>query len=300
MQGTLRGRGAVGALVLVLGVALGGFTAGPVQAGDDPHRNQFYVAGAYEPKDGKLAWRRGFWADRQPGWRWIPAGWVRLGSGWGFQPGYWERDSRPVRANPNDRSITVIMPGPGLPEIHDAAPTFVAGEPDQFASKIVGPIVKPEVVNSGAAMDRLVDRPIDWRAIERKRAANAGLIGWRMAAWQPPASSETPGVSPSILPISPAYYIGNAQPGTSYPSYSLSPAPGGPGQSTYIGNSLPGTSYPSYSFSPSPVPGASYYIGNSLPGTSYPTYSPSAAGSVGGYGYGTAAPDNTAGQSPVR
>jgi hypothetical protein len=300
MWGTSRGRGVV--LALVLAGMPGGPTAGPARGADNSRRDQFYVAGAYEPRDGKLAWRPGFWARRQPGWQWIPAGWVRLRSGWGFQPGYWVKAGQPFRTDPSQRAVTVIMPGPGIPEVHDAAPTFVAGDPEQFASKIVGPIMKPEVVNSTTAMDRLVDRPIDWRAIELKRAANAGLIGWRMPAWQPsaPGAYDSPGVSPSILPMSPAFYIGNAQPGTSYPSYSLSPAPGGPGQSTYIGNSLPGTSYPSYSFSPSPVPGASFYIGNSLPGTSYPTYSPDAAGSVGGYGYGTAPPGNTAGQSPVR
>jgi hypothetical protein len=286
---------------LVLVASLGGLVPSGSLAADDRRPGKFYVAGAYEPRDGQLSWRKGYWAEVQPGWRWVPAGWVRLRSGWGFQPGFWKSAVRSARVAPSGpgKPITVIMPGPGMPEVNDAAPTFVPGDPEQFAGRVVGPILAPSVVNSKDAMDHLVDRPIDWNAIAARRARLTAMLGWSAPVYRPAAPMQPPAVNGSILPMSPAYYIGNALPGTNYASYSLTP-PGSPGQATYVGNSLPGTSYPSYSFSPSPVPGQSFYIGNSLPGTSYPTYSPEAAGSVGGYGYGTAPPGNTAGQSPVR
>lgn len=47
-------------------------------------------------------WRKGFWAQAQPGWEWVPARWVRQASGWQFREGYWGREaaaSGPVRNN---------------------------------------------------------------------------------------------------------------------------------------------------------------------------------------------------------
>lgn len=301
--------GMLGAIALLLAGSV--TTAGERQ----PAPRSFRVPGAYEPKGGKIAWREAFQTEARPGWVWIPAGWVRLSQGWGFQPGFWRAANQPARvpgytpyrSNTGQRRVTIIMPGPAMPGVRDSGPTVLQGDPDAFAARVTGPILKPDVVNSPGQLSALVDGPIDWRSVDawRRRmtsqvsgmmgGGSAGLVGrpGGLGTGQPPALTAT---GAPLTAMSPSYYVGNSLPGTSYPSLVPS-GTGVPGQATYIGNALPGTSYPSLTPAPAGIPGQSYYIGGDLPGTTYPSLVPSAGQSQNGYGYGTAPPGNTAGQA---
>lgn len=298
----------------VIGLLLG---MAALAAADEPS-GTFIVPGAFEPRAGKLVWRKPFRAAAQPGWTWVPAGWVRLSRGWGFQPGFWRRSDqlprvpgyRPPSIGSPQRRVTIVMPGPGMPGVGESGPTGLQGDPDVFSDRIVGPVLAPEVVRSAERLDALVEGPIDWRSVTAWRSRLAGSVTGMMGlssgmvapvAGVNPTMGVSTGFSPAAAPgslplMSPSYYIGTNLPGTSYPSM----VPGGtgiPGQATYIGTNLPGTAYPSLVPAPAGIPGQSYYIGNDLPGTSYPSLLPSAGQSINGYGYGTAPPGNTAGQA---
>jgi hypothetical protein len=295
-------------IVLGLGIALR-----PALGGEPPRPKTFRVPGVYEPKNGKLVWRPSFESAVKPGWTWVPAGWVRLRSGWGFQPGFWRRSSEPARVpgwtrprpGSGQRPVTVVMPGPAMPGVRDSGPTILQGDPDAFAGRIQGPILKPEVVQSPGQLAALIEGPIDWRSVALWRSRMSSALGLALGTGSP---TEPPPATPPAVPynsgaaggsfpaMSPSFYIGNTLPGTTYPS--VSPVGTGvPGQATYIGGSLPGTSYPSLTPAPAGAPGQSFYIGGSLPGTSYPSLLPSPGQSVGGYGYGTAPPSSTGGQA---
>jgi hypothetical protein len=282
-------------------------------AGDPSPPKRFRVPGVYEPKNGKLVWRKPFEAAAKPGWTWVPAGWVRLRSGWGFQPGYWRPSNEPARVpgwtpprfGSDERRVTVIMPGPAMPGVRDSGPTIVQGDPDAFARRIVGRVLKSEVVSSPGQLSALIEGPIDWRSVDAWRYRMTGALGVGPAisssgaaiGTTPPAVPYNSGArGGSFTAMSPSYYAGNDLPGTSYPSLSAS-GTGIPGQATYIGGSLPGTSYPSLTPAPAGIPGQSFYIGGNLPGTTYPSLLPSPGQSINGYGYGTAPPGSTGGQA---
>jgi hypothetical protein len=227
--------------------------------------DEFYIPGYYEPKaDGGYSWKEGFWAPRKKDWRWIPTGWVRRGEAWTFRKGFWvttrSRESLGGAVGPvaDVRSLAEIRPAPG-----------------GYAVPIGGAIAP---VNTG-------------ELVSTYRPDLPPGTQFREAATLAPASTS---YVDSPARLAPTYYIGNALPGTSYPSFATQPA-GIPGQSTYIGSTLPGTSYPSLATQPTAVPGQSYYIGNALPGTSYPSLVGSGT-SMGGYGYGNSAPGSSGGQ----
>ncbi len=235
--------------------------------------DQFYIPGYYEPKaGGGYTWKEGFWANRQKDWRWIPTGWVMRPSGWTFREGYW------VTTKP--RESLGGHPGP-VPDVRSVTEVFPA--PGGHAVPVAGVGVPPERANIGADGLRSTYRTELPPGTEFQDAAKIpGAMEAARGLGGAPAST---------------YYIGHSLPGTSYPSLATQPA-GIPGQSYYIGNTLPGTSYPSLATQPTGIPGQTYYIGNSLPGTSYPSLI-GAGTSMGGYGYGNAAPGSSAGQVAV-
>lgn len=280
-------------------------------AGEARKDARFFVPGVYEPRGEKLAWRKGFWTEAKPGWAWVPAGWIRLSRGWGYQPGYWRPvrlastvpdDRPPPRAGAPRRRVTIVMPGPGIPDVRDGSPTVLYGDPDALAGRVVGPILPPAVVNSKERMAARIEGEVDWDEIAARRArmtsATAALMGYGSVL---PSGVGGAGPRPagaaawSIASPSQSFYIGSSAPGTTYQSYAGTTI-GGPGQATYIGSSLPGTAYPSYSGTPAGG-GQSFYIGNTAPGASYPSYGAGPGMSTNGYGYGTAPPGNTAGQA---
>jgi hypothetical protein len=101
----------------------------PTEQPDDPPGaapgpNAFYVPGHYTPEGDRLTWTRGFWAEVQPGWDWIPARWVRRTNGWEYREGYWLRDPeadqvrRRTAARPVPDERTTGLP----PAIVESAP----------------------------------------------------------------------------------------------------------------------------------------------------------------------------------
>lgn len=231
--------------------------------------DQFYIPGYYEPRaDGGYTWKEGFWANRQKDWRWIPSGWVQRPTGWVFRHGYW------VTTKPRTSLGGDLGPAPDVRYVSDVYPA-----PGGYGVPVAGAGASPLPSNAGADGLKSTYRtelPPGTQFQAANQVLNNAAIQPRMGA---PAAT---------------YYIGNSLPGTSYPSLATQPA-GIPGQSHYIGNSLPGTSYPSLATQPTGIPGQTYYIGNSLPGTSYPSLVGSGT-SVGGYGYGNAAPGSSGGQ----
>jgi len=59
--------------------------------GPPPEPNCFYIPGEYVPEGDGIIWKKGYWANAQPGWSWVPARWVRQPEGWVFQDGFWDR-----------------------------------------------------------------------------------------------------------------------------------------------------------------------------------------------------------------
>lgn len=59
--------------------------------GRPPKPNCFYIPGEYVPDGDQIVWKKGYWADAQPGWSWVPARWIRQSEGWVFQNGFWDR-----------------------------------------------------------------------------------------------------------------------------------------------------------------------------------------------------------------
>jgi len=59
--------------------------------GAPPRPNCFYIPGEYVPAGDGIVWKKGYWANTQPGWSWVPARWIRQPEGWVFQDGFWDR-----------------------------------------------------------------------------------------------------------------------------------------------------------------------------------------------------------------
>lgn len=260
--------------------------------GPRPSARHLWVPGHYVPQGDTVAWKPGFWSELQPGWTWIPATWLSRPQGWVFQDGFWLSDAD-LRAAcdqvAGDRSVTaVISPSPSQ-----------LGGPVTDTGQLLREWARAQAAATGPPVERsLSGRPIpgipDYNALRPFVLQQPGSD----TSYGPVMSSPGSGVGngpPLNRGPSNAYYVGNDAPGSTYRSYSQTPA-GSPSRSVYVGNSLPGTSYRSYSLTPSGLPGTSRYVGNSAPGSTYRSYSPSAVDSIGNYGYGTSAPGNTAGQ----
>src|SRR4029078_7016394 len=61
------------------------------EPGPPPAAEVFLVPGEYYPDGESVAWRKGFWAKKQPGWTWVPARWSHDAEGWSFRDGRWMR-----------------------------------------------------------------------------------------------------------------------------------------------------------------------------------------------------------------
>ena len=59
--------------------------------GSPPKANCFFIPGEYVPDGEEVVWKKGYWADVQPGWSWVPARWIRQPEGWVYQDGFWDR-----------------------------------------------------------------------------------------------------------------------------------------------------------------------------------------------------------------
>ena len=58
--------------------------------GPAPSDDHFWVPGVWQHKDGRYAWRPGFWTPCQENWVWIPDHYVWVPGGCRFVPGYWD------------------------------------------------------------------------------------------------------------------------------------------------------------------------------------------------------------------
>jgi hypothetical protein len=229
------------------------------EAGPSTEASTFEVPGHYEPVDGRT-FRPGSKPD-PAGLEWKPGFRAARREGWTWVPSGWTQrpDGWMYRPGSWKRDEPVNDPGAGL-----------------------------------SPGNRLILRQFEREA--RRYYAMQGQAQHLQGTYPTRNGPDPVVVVPplGVLGRSPApgstYYIGNSAPGSSYPSYS---AVGTGGGTTYAGRSGLGQAYPSYSSEP--AGGTTFYAGQSGLGSSYPSYT-TVGTSVGGYGYGTTAPGNTAGQ----